>query len=205
MAKGIIYIMSTVVPGLIKIGKTKKDQFDNRMRYLESNGYKNITGLKREFAICVKGYDDKEKLIHDIFSKSRIENTELFALDIDIVISLLSSFEGEKIFPLDKSKDEVFKEYIEDIKDKSYLHLLPNGEYFLERNIKGFGKTLGKAKVENGKFIVMKGSFCCDTTKGKVPSNRKNAIIKNNILMEDVVCNSPSAAGYIVLGCSNNG
>jgi hypothetical protein len=51
MAKGIIYVMATVVPGLIKIGKTRKSQFVSRMKYLEKNGYSNITGLKREFAI----------------------------------------------------------------------------------------------------------------------------------------------------------
>ena len=31
MAIGIIYIMSTVVPGLIKIGKTGIDNFERRM------------------------------------------------------------------------------------------------------------------------------------------------------------------------------
>ena len=29
MAKGIIYLMSTVVSGLIKIGKTRNDQFES--------------------------------------------------------------------------------------------------------------------------------------------------------------------------------
>ena len=37
MAKGIIYLMTTVVPGLVKIGKTGTDQFENRMKFLESN------------------------------------------------------------------------------------------------------------------------------------------------------------------------
>lgn len=50
--------------------------------FLESNGYANIKGLQRELVIEVDGYDEKEKLIHDIFSKSRIAGTELFALDI---------------------------------------------------------------------------------------------------------------------------
>lgn len=36
MAKGIIYLMITVVSGLIKIGKTGNDKFENRMRFLES-------------------------------------------------------------------------------------------------------------------------------------------------------------------------
>lgn len=48
MAKGIIYLMSTVVDGLIKIGKT--DNYERRMKELEKNGYRNVTGLKREFA-----------------------------------------------------------------------------------------------------------------------------------------------------------
>ena len=63
MAKGIIYLMTTVVSGLIKIGKTGNDQFENRMRFLESNGYANITGLKREFAIEVDGYLSMTSLV----------------------------------------------------------------------------------------------------------------------------------------------
>lgn len=43
MSKGIIYVMTTVVPGLIKIGKTKSDSFDSRMYNLERNGYCNVT------------------------------------------------------------------------------------------------------------------------------------------------------------------
>jgi len=53
MARGIIYIMTSVVPGLIKIGKTGINNFDQRMYQLERHGYSNITGLKREFAIEV--------------------------------------------------------------------------------------------------------------------------------------------------------
>ena len=53
MSKGIIYVMSTVVPGLIKIGQTMTTNFENRMRNLEHNGYSNVTGLKRVFAIEV--------------------------------------------------------------------------------------------------------------------------------------------------------
>jgi len=33
MEKGIIYLMTTVVNGLIKIGKTGNDQFENRMSF----------------------------------------------------------------------------------------------------------------------------------------------------------------------------
>lgn len=197
--------MSTVVSGLIKIGKTTSAQFENRMRYLESNGYANITGLKREFAIEVDGYDDKEKLIHDIFSKSRIVGTELFALDIEVAKSLLASLDGKQIYPKDKSKKEVFKESTEEIKLKTEVGFVPDGEYVLNRNIKGFGKVNGKALVKDGVFTVLKGSFCGNTGKGYIPSIRRNAKIKDNILQEDIVCMNPSSAGWIVIGKSNNG
>ena len=77
MAKGIIYIMTTVVPGLIKIGKTGISNFEQRMYNLERNGYSNVVGLKRCFTIEADDYDEKERLIDEIFSKSRLENTEL--------------------------------------------------------------------------------------------------------------------------------
>ena len=57
MSKGIIYVMTTAVPGLIKIGKTGTDQFKNRMYHLESNGYSNVAALKRCFAIEVDDFD----------------------------------------------------------------------------------------------------------------------------------------------------
>ena len=205
MAKGIIYLMSTVVSGLVKIGKTRNEQFENRMKFLENNGYANITGLKREFAIEVDGYDDKEKLLHDIFSKSRIEGTELFALDIEIAKSLLSSLDGKQIYPKDKSKKDVFKESTEEIKLKEEGGFLPDGEYVLNRNVRGFGKVNGKALVKDGVFMVLKGSLCGNTGKGYIPSIRRNAKIKDNILQEDIICMNPSSAGWIVIGKPNNG
>lgn len=60
-------------------------------------------------------------------------------------------------------------------------------------------------RVEDGAFIVLAGSTCAPTKEGWVPEARKNALIQDNTLMEDVICNSPSTAGWIVLGGSNNG
>lgn len=106
--KGILYVMSSVVPGLVKIGKTGTSNFSSRMYQLEHNGYSNVTGLKREFAIEVEDYEAKEKLLDDIFSKSRIGTTELFALDLNLIIQLLSSFDGKKVYPEQSTKEEVF-------------------------------------------------------------------------------------------------
>ena len=94
MARGIIYCMTTIVPGLVKIGKTGINNFEQRMYNLEHNGYVQVVGLKRKFAIEVDDYDEKEALLHDIFSKSNVGDTELFAIDVDLVVQLLSSLDG---------------------------------------------------------------------------------------------------------------
>ena len=39
MARGIIYCMTTSVNGLVKIGKSRIENFKRRMYMLESNGY----------------------------------------------------------------------------------------------------------------------------------------------------------------------
>lgn len=105
--KGIIYIMTTAVSGLIKIGKTGTDNFAERMRFLEANGYYNVAGLKRFFAIELEDYADKENLLHDIFNKHQVGESELFALDQDLLRQLLLSFKGKVIFPqnIDQEKE----------------------------------------------------------------------------------------------------
>lgn len=130
------------------------------MYNLENTGYANITGLKSEFAIEVDEYDDKEKLIHKIFEKSRVANTELFAIDVDIVKSLLSSFDGTEIFPEDKTKKAVFVEATEEMKLKNDNGFLPDGEYKLRRNVGGFGEVHGMARVQDGVFTILQGSVC---------------------------------------------
>ena len=107
MAKGIIYIMTTSVEGLIKIGKTQN--FNNRMSILEQNGYWNVSGLKRFYAVRVNDYDEKEKLIHTIFSKSQVSTSDLFALDKHIAKELLESFDGELIYPETETKTTTVK------------------------------------------------------------------------------------------------
>ena len=129
MTKGIIYIMTTVVPGLIKIGKAQTTRFEDRMYNLEHNGYRNVTGLQRKFAIEVEDYDDKEHLLHTIFEKSRVDNTELFALDVNIAMQLLSSFEGTIIYPKTETKDTIFEEATEGAAGQ----LIPDGTYIYKR------------------------------------------------------------------------
>lgn len=204
MEKGILYVMSTAVPGLIKIGKTGIHQFENRMNYLERNGYSNVTALKREFTIEVEDYSAKEILLHTIFSKSRIAQTELFAVDIDIIIQLLSSFEGKQIYPKDRSKEEVFVE-AKDKQEKEESALLPDGQYALSRKVKTFGQIKATMEVKKGVLILKSGSICAPTKDERYESVRAKAHIINNILTEDLICSSVSTAGVIALGRSVNG
>lgn len=120
MVKGVIYVMTTAVSGLIKIGRTQTKQFPERMRYLENNGYYNVVGLKRAFAIEVDDYDSKEALIHEVFAKHRVADSELFALDIDLVEQLLLAFDGKVIFPENINKEQRF-DTIERIRTESNL------------------------------------------------------------------------------------
>lgn len=205
MAIGIIYIMSTVVPGLIKIGKTGIDNFERRMYNLERHGYNNVVGLKREFAIELDDYDEKEKLLDDIFSKSRVLNSELFALDVDLVIQLLSSFEGRQVYPVDRTKETTFDEATKARAVKVDWEKVPDGYYYLNETRKGFGVVTATMKVEDGMFTVLKGSICAPTKSEWMPDARKSALIENDTLLEDVSCNSPSTAGWVVLGNANNG
>lgn len=156
--KGIIYIMTTVVSGLIKIGQTRADNFHERMRFMEANGYYNISGLKRFFAIELKDYIDKEKLLKEIFSKHRVGDGELFALDCDMVRQLLLSFEGKVVYPqnIDREKefDKVVKTRKQSARFSFYKKGIKNGAKIVfaeDNNI--VAKVVGEREVEYGKQI----------------------------------------------------
>lgn len=205
MSKGVIYCMNTIVQGLVKIGRTGSDSFESRMYHLEHNGYCNVVGLKREFAIEVDDYEEKEHLIHDIFSKSRVGDTELFAVDLELVIQLLSSLDGTQIYPKDISKEEVFEKatFTRDIE------CIPDGEYYFETKPKHQEKVY-KAfmKKENGKLILSKGSELVDRNNVSAEKNRiikERAKIENDVLMEDIECETPSMAAVLVSGTHLDG
>ena len=204
MSRGIIYVCSTTVEGLIKIGRT--NDFQKRMKLLEDNGYRNVTGLKRQFAIEVDNHEEIEQLLDDLFAKSRVGNTELFSLDLNKIIQLLSSFAGKQVYPTNETKQEVFNNATEIIHSK----MIPDGEYFLSRKIKEINQIVkAQMVVENGKFILKKGSNIAPYKEYKTPSwisVRKDMRLDNDrILLKDVECSSPSMAAALVVGQSANG
>lgn len=156
--KGVIYIMTTAVSGLIKIGQTGTGNFQERMRFLESNGYYNVSGLKRFFAIEISDYKEKEQLIHEIFNKQQIGDSELFALDYDLVRQLLLSFDGKIIFPKDIKKDKQFNEVSkareQGARFSFYRKGIKVGEeivFIADKEITA--KVIGEREVEYGKQI----------------------------------------------------
>ena len=205
MAKGIIYVMTTVVDGLIKIGKTGSDNFEQRMSNLENNGYRNVTGLKRNFAIEVEDYAEKESLLDNLFSRSRVSNTELFSLNVNEVIQLLSSFEGKIVYPPQEDKNEIFESATEAIQSQC----IPDGTYTLDVKPRGVQKRVkAKMVVKNGKMTVLKGATLGNYTKITVAGwkeIRTALMVNGDVTLEDFEASSPSMAAVIVLGHSANG
>lgn len=205
MSKGILYVMETVVPGLIKIGKTGTENFEQRMRFLEHNGYNNITGLKRRFAIEVDNYDEKEALLGEVFEKSRLINSELFSLEAELVVQLLASFEGRQVYPENETADQVFAHAAAVRRGRADLDRIPDGIYYLNRKKRGFGQVTARMQVHSGVFTVLKGSTCCPLTGTRPPAIRLAAPIEAHRLTDDLDCDSPSTAAWVVLGQSANG
>ena len=204
MAKGIIYVCSTAVDGLIKIGRTT--DFQSRMKFLEDNGYRNVTGLKRQFAIELENHEEIEQLLDDLFAKNRVGNTELFSLELNKIIQLLTSFSGKQIYPTDETKQEVFEKATELVQTK----LIPDGEYTLSRKIKELNRNVvAKMVVNNGKIFLKSGSMIAPYKEYKTPMwieiRKVMKIDGNGVLIEDVECSAPSMAAALVVGQSANG
>lgn len=147
--------MSTAVSGLVKIGKTGTNNFQERMRFLEANGYYNVAGLRRYLAIELDDYDDKESLLHEIFSKHQVGTSELFALDQDLLRQLLLSFDGKLIYPEKINKEKEFDEvstvrrqgalfsfYRKGLKDGDEISLVGDSAYV--------ARVAGEREVEYG-------------------------------------------------------
>ena len=179
------------------------------MYILEHNGYSNVTALKRHFAIEVDDYDEKEALLHTIFAKSRVADTELFAVDVNVCTQLLSSFDGTVIYPKNESKDQIFVVATDNSKSK----LIPNGEYTFQKKKKSDNRTIkANARIDNGRWTLLKGSVLGVTEDVGVSQRAKlvraeMSLDDNGVLLENYELGdcSPSFAGTVVLNASNNG
>lgn len=147
--------MTTAVSGLIKIGQTGTANFQERMRFLEANGYYNVAGLRRFFAIELEDYKDKENLLKEIFNKHRVGESELFALDQELIRQLLLSFECKVIYPKKinqvKEFDEITKIRKRDKLFTFYKKGLKNGDVIVFKDDESItAKIVGEREVEYG-------------------------------------------------------
>lgn len=145
--------MTTAVSGLVKIGKTGTDNYQERMRNLEANGYYNVAGLKRFFAMELEDYAEKESLLHDIFNKHRVGESELFALDQELIRQLLLSFKGKIIYPENIDQEKEFDQVSEIRKQSNlfsfYRKGLKNGDEIVFKDDKNItAKVVGEREVE---------------------------------------------------------
>lgn len=115
------------------------------------------------------------------------------------------------ILGLDLITYENAKEDIDVTEDENTSITIPDGIYTLSRKLRREkNKTYNaRMQVAGGKYIVLKESMVCPSeAEGMVDviiNKRKEAHIENNILMEDVIFDSPSGAGSFVIGGSCNG
>lgn len=201
--------MTTVVPGLVKIGKTGSDNFEKRMWDLERHGYFNVTGLKRAFAIEVDDYDEKEAMLDDIFSRSRVPNSELFALDVDLVMQLLSSFEGIQVFPKTTAKAQEFERATEERRANPEKGVVPDGVYHFVRKLKRGGAVNAEMEVIEGRYVIHSGTKASPTEGAGlsvgIRQQREMFVGPDGTVTEDVEFRSPSGAGAFVLGAACDG
>jgi hypothetical protein len=147
--------MTTAVSGLVKIGQTGTNNYQERMRNLEANGYYNVAGLKKFFAIELEDYAEKESLLHDIFNKHRVGESELFALDQELIRQLLLSFKGRVIYPENLDQEKEFDE-ISNIRKQGrlfnfYAKGLKNGDMVTFKDDEAItAKVVGEREVEYG-------------------------------------------------------
>lgn len=203
MSRGIIYVMSTAVDGLVKIGKTGSDNFEQRMAQLEGNGYRNVTGLSRRFAIELDDYDEKELLLDSLFARSRVGKTELFSLDLNEVVQLLSSFEGKVVYP-SESKAVLFEQATEVIQ----AEMVPNGLYHMSVKFTDGKCGLAKMQVVDGHIFLKAGSFISNRFHCKSPgwkTARESMQVADGVLQTDFECYSLSMAAALAAGYNRNG
>lgn len=96
---GIVYLLTNpVMPGLVKIGMTTRDDLDVRMRELYTTGVP--VPFECQYACKVKPSDcgKIEKALHKAFAPDRINaNREFFKIQVDQAKAILELFHHEDV------------------------------------------------------------------------------------------------------------
>ena len=98
--EGIIYLLSNpAMPGILKIGKTTKEDVKLRMKELYSSGVP--LPFECLYAAKVRDIDRVEKALHTAFSPDRVNpKREFFEIEATQAIAILKLLELENVSPL---------------------------------------------------------------------------------------------------------
>lgn len=98
--EGIIYILSNpAMPGIIKIGKTTKEDVKLRMKELYSSGVP--LPFECVYAAKVRSIDEVEKALHTAFSPDRLNpKREFFEIESSQAIAIIKLLELQNVSPL---------------------------------------------------------------------------------------------------------
>ena len=98
--EGIIYILSNpAMPGIIKIGKTTKEDVKIRMKELYSSGVP--LPFECVYAAKVRNIDEVERALHNAFSPDRLNpKREFFEIEPSQAIAIIKLLELQNVSPL---------------------------------------------------------------------------------------------------------
>ena len=193
MSKGYVYIMTTAVDGIIKIGRSK-DWTARCQKDLESNGYKNMNGLKTYFVAEVDDQEEIESIMHDIFAECRVADTEMFAVDKDRAKRVLSKM-GTQIYPddlTDKMKNVEYDYMISKSSDKyTFKDLgIPVGATLVFKGNKSkFVKVLNSTNqvIYDGKQMhISRAAWYCFNKNDKCKYNGFGDFKYNDVILKDL-------------------
>lgn len=145
--EGIIYLLSNpAMPGIIKIGKTTKEDVKLRMKELYSSGVPLPYVCKH--AAKVSDIDSVEKALHTAFSPARINpKREFFEIEATQAIAILKLLEIEDVSPLVEQEVNVI-DNIELEAGKAYAQKRP------KMNFDEMGIPIGSELVFNNNAEV---------------------------------------------------
>jgi hypothetical protein len=98
--EGIIYLLSNpAMPGIIKIGKTTKEDVKVRMKELYASGVP--LPFECDYAARVRNIDEVEKALHTAFSPNRVNpRREFFEIEAAQAIAIIRLLEMQNVTPL---------------------------------------------------------------------------------------------------------
>ncbi|MFC4994263.1 GIY-YIG nuclease family protein [Rubritalea tangerina] len=157
--QGIVYVLTNpVMDGLVKIGKTSRDEVQTRLNELYSTGVP--VPFECAYAARVEDYSKVERAFHQAFGPYRINSKrEFFKIEADQAIALLRLMALEDVTP--SIIEEATKVDSETQKSSKKVIRRPN-QNFLEMGLK-IGDTITfsqgdeTAVIASGRKVLFRG------------------------------------------------